>query len=95
MNADTKHRYRQFRALSSRNLLYMQSEIADLESQLSKLDTSLEHVSLDTWEISRSWEKMNSGSEEAKAHLALVLQIREKIEKYRKTVFDCYANKGD
>lgn len=78
------YRYRQFRALSSRNLLYMQSEIANLESRLSELDASLEDGDLSSWEISRSWDKMNSESEEAKTHLALVLDIRDKIEKYRK-----------
>lgn len=64
----------------------MQSEIASLESQLRELDTSLEDGDLSNWEISRSWEKMQGDSEEAKAHLALVLNIREKIEKYRKTI---------
>lgn len=52
--------YRKFAALNTRNILYLQSELADLEVQLQRLDAkgNGEGVDNDIWAISRSWRKM-------------------------------------
>ena len=52
--------YRRFAVLNTRNILYLQSELADLEAQLQRLDAkgNGEEVDNDTWAISRSWRKM-------------------------------------
>ena len=52
--------YRKFAVLSTRNILYLQSELADLEVQLQGLDAkgNGEEVDNDIWAISRSWRKM-------------------------------------
>ncbi|KAI0974384.1 hypothetical protein F4678DRAFT_373349 [Xylaria arbuscula] len=78
--------FRRFTSLNARNLLYMQAELAHLESKLSELDMTLEHLhkGLAGWEVLRSWDKM-TGSEEGKEHLAVVNEIRQKLEQYSKT----------
>ena len=52
--------YRKFAVLNTRNILYLQSELADLEVQLQRLDAkgNGEEVDNDIWAISRSWRKM-------------------------------------
>ena len=52
--------YRKFAVLNTRNILYLQSELADLEVQLQRLDEqgTGEEVDIDIWAISRSWRKM-------------------------------------
>ena len=52
--------YRRFAVLNTRNILYLQSELADLEEQLQRLDAqgSGEEVDNDIRAISRSWRKM-------------------------------------
>ena len=52
--------YRKFAVLNTRNILYLQSELADLEVQLQRLDAkgNGEEADNDIWAISRSWRKM-------------------------------------
>ena len=52
--------YRKFAVLNTRNILYLQSELADLEVQLQRLDAKGNGKELDNdiWAISRSWRKM-------------------------------------
>ena len=52
--------YRKFAILNTRNILYLQSELADLEAQLQRLDAegNGEEVDNDIWAISRDWRKM-------------------------------------
>ena len=52
--------YRKFAVLNTRNILYLQSELADLEVQLQRLDAkgNGQEVGNDIWAISRSWRKM-------------------------------------
>jgi hypothetical protein len=52
--------YRRFATLNARNIIYLQSEIADLEKRLLQLDATAnaETASLETWSIPRSWNAM-------------------------------------
>ena len=54
--------YRKFAVLNTRNILYLQSELADLEIQLQRLDAkgNDEEVNDDIRAISRSWQKMHN-----------------------------------
>lgn len=73
--------YRSFLVLSTRNLLYMQSEIATLESQLQDFDAECNDQSkgIEIWSIPRSWSALQRDNGE---HLRTVLLIRERLEKY-------------
>jgi hypothetical protein len=70
--------FRKFRSLSTRNLLYLQSEILDLESQLQQEDKKL---SLTTPEDLNPWQAFSGSSERTK----LVSAIRHKLNDYCKT----------
>jgi hypothetical protein len=52
--------YRRFATLNARNIIYLQSEIADLEKRLLQLDATAnaETASLEAWSIPRSWNAM-------------------------------------
>ena len=56
--------YRKFAVLNTRNILYLQSELADLEVQLQRLDAkgNGEGVENDIWAISRSWQAMRDAA---------------------------------
>ena len=53
--------YKRFSVLNTRNILYLQSELAYLEVQLQRLDAkgNGEDVDNDTWAISRNWRKLH------------------------------------
>jgi hypothetical protein len=70
--------FRKFRSLSIRNLLYLQSEILDLESQLQQEDKKL---SLTTPEDLKSWQAFSGSFERTQ----LVSTIRHKLNDYCKT----------
>lgn len=52
--------YRKFAVLNTRNILYLQSELADLERQLQRLDAKADSADTDNdiWAIPRSWRRM-------------------------------------
>ncbi len=51
--------YRKFAVLNTRNILYLQSELADLEQQLQRLDAKADaDTDNDIWAIPRSWRRM-------------------------------------
>ncbi len=52
--------YRKFAVLNTRNILYLQSELADLEQQLQRLDAKADSADTDNdiWAIPRSWRRM-------------------------------------
>ncbi|KAI1462159.1 hypothetical protein F4805DRAFT_412270 [Annulohypoxylon moriforme] len=75
--------FRRFGSLNARNLLYMQTELIQLESRLLELDNSLDRMSrqLTGWTVPRSWNKMAT-SDEGRELLDLVTTIRERLEQY-------------
>jgi hypothetical protein len=73
--------YRRFGGLNARNLLYLQSELMELETRLHELDISANDMQkgIATWSIPRSWRSLER---EGGEHLQIVLRIRELLEKY-------------
>ena len=74
--------YRKFAVLNTRNILYLQSELADLEVQLQQLDakTNSEEVDNKIWAISRSWRRMRDAGiafQESKTAVANVQESRD------------------
>lgn len=81
--------YRNFLKLSSRNLLYQQSEILSLEHKFSILDASDQGTrNLDEVLFSKCWESMETraseGSIREKQRIELLEELRVKIKEYRK-----------
>ena len=86
--------YRRFDSLASRNLLYLQAEILDLEACLEELDAAdLEVANAEESEwmevklSARCWEafveKAESGEEREAKRMRLIRQIRERLAEYR------------
>jgi hypothetical protein len=79
--------YRRFGSLSARTLLYMQSELAELESKLG----ALEHEDLRNEEDGgnephRDWKLFEEKAEEGGRwgkRMDLVMEIRKKLKAYR------------
>ena len=80
--------YRRFDRLSARNILYLQSELVELEARQDKYDaedrqrTTGEKASSRDWEIFRNKAGESNNTHEKK-RMELVLEIREKIKEYR------------
>ena len=72
--------YRKFAVLNTRNILYLQSELADLEVQLQRLDAkgSGQEVGNDIWAISRSWRKMRDAGVLFQANKTAAADIQER-----------------
>ena len=81
--------YSRFDRLSTRNLLYLQSELAALQRQQDEFDREdFFDAQTDIRNIARSWEAFESaakvqGSKAAK-RMALVKKTRRKIKEYSK-----------
>ena len=82
--------YRRFDRLSSRNLLYLQSELVELEAQQDVLDAQdAGNINAATEDIgsARHWRTLVARSNEAanvreKEQLRLALEIRQKLKEY-------------
>ncbi len=70
--------FRRFGTLNTRNLLYMQSELAALEEKLKATDIRC-ISSQAQWSLPRSWYYLEKDNGE---YLALVMEIREKLAAY-------------
>lgn len=81
--------YRRFGNLNSRSLLYMQSELHELERQLDDLDKEdLKDIgNEDAQRASRLWESFSGGQSEA-AHARRLLQckVRAKVKEYCQSI---------
>lgn len=77
--------YRKFEHLSARSLLYMQSELHDLEGQLEKLDEedARDKYNEELQKASRSWKHYHSNGGRAEEHRRLQRKIKGKIREYR------------
>jgi hypothetical protein len=81
--------YRRFDQLSARNLLYLQSELIDLQSQQEQLDIEDWNFQKSTAEraINRDWTVLRArarevGNERERKRLHLIKEIREKLKEY-------------
>jgi hypothetical protein len=79
--------FRTYKSMSARNLLYLQSEIHELEKQLQELDS--EDVKASSFEAegaAQLWRHYNSNANaRAVEHRKLQREIREKLKEYRKS----------
>ena len=82
--------FRRFDRLSARNLLYLQSELAELEAQQDALDArEAGNINAATEDIGsvRDWHTLVARSKDAanvreKEQLRLVLEVRKKLQEY-------------
>lgn len=78
---------RQFKSLSMRNLLYLQAEILHIEEKLSDLaKRDMNHK--DRKHYTNDWWSLSQGEEvEDREQWEVALELREKLDKYRKFIF--------
>jgi hypothetical protein len=79
--------YNRFDRLSTRNILYLQSELAELQRQQDEFDQEdFFDTKTDTKDIARNWEAFENAAQvtgsKAEKRMALVKKIREKIKEY-------------
>jgi hypothetical protein len=89
--------YRKFSHLSARNLLYLQSELHNLEGRLQQLDEEdakgLDNE--DAQKAARDWRYFSDpGNARAQEHSELQEQVRGKIKEYRMSM-DCIVCSKD
>jgi hypothetical protein len=84
--------YRRFDFLSARNLLYLQSQLAEFEAQLRAFDQEDLRTLAEEDEYTdsaRDWkvfdEKARDVTSKAKKRMDLATQISEKLKEYRKS----------
>jgi hypothetical protein len=79
--------YRCFQLLSSRNLLYLEAELLELEKQQDCLDIEDIHGSQDAYQCLRSWKRL-VGSEDSRQRqrLDLIKSIRSTLKEYCQSV---------
>jgi hypothetical protein len=80
--------FRRFDRLSARNLLYLQSELAELEAKQDAFDREDLKAGTEEKASARSWPVFKRRAEEGnnereKERMDLVKEIREKIREYR------------
>lgn len=79
--------YRRFDRLSARNLLYLQSELVELEAKQDAYDaedrglTTQEKVSTRNWELFKE-RAQEAGNIRERKRMELVINIRERIKEY-------------
>jgi hypothetical protein len=72
--------------LSSRNLLYLEAEVLDLQKQQDDLDFRDSRRDPDVQQCLRSWTKLRtSGDPDQVKRMELIEKIREKLKEYRKS----------
>ena len=81
--------FKRFSKLAARNLLYLQSELADLQAQQDRFDMqdqSLEHGDLESKRCAMNWESFKEAAKVPDSsqyqRMALVKKIREKMKEY-------------
>ena len=79
--------YRRFARISARNLLYLQSQLATLETQLQQYDDQDLQVSTDDKKSARNWELLSErakqkGGGRENERLDLIDQLSQKIKEY-------------
>ncbi len=78
--------YQRFDELSARNLLYLQSELAELKAQQEELDRADYTGDQDDKKIARDWKSFrkhaDDGDAEGQKRVHLVHKIRSKLKEY-------------
>lgn len=84
--------YRRFDRLSARNLLYLQSELVELEARQDALDAEDLRGTLERKKSARDWRTLGRkaaepGNTEEKERVEVLEEIRKKIKEYRIVLF--------
>lgn len=79
--------YRRFDRLSARNLLYLQSELQELEARQDALDAEDLQGDRQAKKSARNWQVLKTrakqqNNEKEKERLELVFEIRDKLKEY-------------
>ena len=82
--------YRRFDRLSARNLLYLQSELVELEARQDALDAEALCGTLEGKDSARNWQTLKRRAAEPgntgdKERLEVLQEIRKKIKEYSPT----------
>jgi hypothetical protein len=82
--------YRNFRTLSSRNLLYLQSALTELENRLKEFDRAdAEQGDIDILLSAKCWETLSAKAKEEHPREAermeIILGIQKKMKEYRES----------
>ena len=83
--------YKRFDRLAARNILYLQSELAELQRRQDEFDREdLLDDDLGTKKNARDWrafkDAATGGGSKAEERMRLVKEVREKIKEYRKLI---------
>lgn len=78
--------YKRFNRLAARNLLLLQSELADLQVQLDKFDLE-DQGTAETLQSLRNWEDFKDRAATDPSRMDLVKKIRETLKEYREALF--------
>ena len=83
--------YRNFQSLSSRNLLYLQSSLTELENRLKEFDEEDgEQLNNDILLSAKCWETFSSRAQEhprEEERMEVIKQIQGTLKDYRKSEF--------
>jgi hypothetical protein len=77
--------YNSFHRLSSRNLLYLEAELFELQKRQDDMDVRGSRGDPDTLQCFRSWRKLSTSSDTYQVErMDLIMKIRTKLKEYRK-----------
>jgi hypothetical protein len=75
--------FRSFRRLSTRNLLFMEAELAELEERLDTLDEQDRREGIDGMKFARSWKLMSDSDNDRQVEKKKLIQkIRVLVKEY-------------
>jgi hypothetical protein len=82
--------YRQFQKIAARNILYLQSELRELELRQEEFDRDDANGDLDATQAAMDWQEFcdrarDPDDDRARERMQLVKDIREKVKEYRKS----------
>ena len=100
--SDKKHStsiYHQFESIAARNILYLQSELRELELRQKEFDRDDAISDLNVTQAAIDWQEFRDqawdpNDERARERMQVVKEIREKIKEYHKFLSN-YSPSGD
>ena len=92
--------YRQFQKIAARNILYLQSELRELELRQEEFDRDDANGDLDATQAAMDWQEFchrarDPDDDRARERMQLVKDIREKVKEYRKSSRSSRLTRGE
>ncbi|RTE84831.1 hypothetical protein BHE90_000608 [Fusarium euwallaceae] len=78
--------FKRFNRLAARNLLLLQSELAELEAKLDEYDGQDQQSGAEALQSLRNWEDYKARNEEDSDRIKLLGKIRETLKEYREAM---------